>query len=584
MAGTIARVPLGTLLSLNVGLPKDVPWQGSLVHTGVYKSPVEGPRMVRRLNVDGDGQGDLAGHGGEMRAILVYQWHSYEHWAEFLDRDDLVPGSFGENFTVEGLPDDEVCIGDRYRIGEAEFEVTQPRVTCFRVGMRLGEPRMPALLVAHRRPGFYLRVIEEGEVRSGDSIVKTRTGPHELTVADTDALLYLPNRSEEALRKAVQIPALSPGWQQSFRELLDSDLSTATTLGPPIGVEPSWKGFRSMTVAKTVRETPTITSVYLRSEQALEPILPGQYLTLRIKDAAGGVAVRSYSISDMPDANSYRISVKREEHGVVSRYLHDTLVEAASLDVAAPRGEFVLREDAGPVLLVSAGVGATPVVAMLHELAGTRSDREVWWIHVARTPDDHVFAKEARGYLDELPHARSITFYTRFDDAVEGAVNGRPSVARLRELGVPLDAAAYVCGPAPFITALTAELAEVGIDPTRIHSELFSTLPPINPGIVERPPVSPHQPAGEPGTGPEVTFARSGVTVRWRQQDSSLLELAEACDIPTRWSCRSGVCHTCVTAVIEGGFSYRPDPLELPPEGQILVCCARPTDDLVLDS
>ena len=216
-----------TLVSVNVGMPADVPWRGRTVHTGIYKNPVTGPVMVRRLNIDGDGQGDLGGHGGEQRAVMVYQTESYDHWRRHFDRDDLVPGMFGENFTITGLGDDEVCVGDRYRIGEAEFEVTQPRVTCFRVGMRLGEPEMPNLLVAHHRPGFYFRVISEGRVTAGDVIERTRRGRHELTVAEIDALLYLPERDVDMLRKAVDIPALSPGWQQSFAELLAAHDGTA---------------------------------------------------------------------------------------------------------------------------------------------------------------------------------------------------------------------------------------------------------------------------------------------------------------------------------------------------------------------
>jgi MOSC domain-containing protein YiiM len=137
---------LARLLAVNVGLPRDVPWRGATVHTGVWKEPVSGPRMVRRLNIDGDGQGDLAGHGGEHRAVLVYQIESYRYWKRQLGHADLGYGRFGENFTVDGLADDEVCIGDRYRIGEAVFEVTQPRVTCYRVGMRMNEPRMAAML------------------------------------------------------------------------------------------------------------------------------------------------------------------------------------------------------------------------------------------------------------------------------------------------------------------------------------------------------------------------------------------------------------------------------------------------------
>ena len=156
---------MATLLSVNVGQPKDVEWQGRTVHTGIWKRPVDGPRMARRLNLDGDGQGDLNGHGGEQRAVLAYQIDSYRYWQDFFGRDGFEYGQFGDNFTVDGLSDDEVCIGDRYRIGEAEFEVTQPRVTCFRVGLRLGEPQLPALLVAHGRPGFYLRVITEARCR-----------------------------------------------------------------------------------------------------------------------------------------------------------------------------------------------------------------------------------------------------------------------------------------------------------------------------------------------------------------------------------------------------------------------------------
>ena len=211
----------GTLLSVNVGMPKDVAWQGKTVFTGVFKDPVTGPRRVRKLNVDGDGQGDLAGHGGEQRAVFVYQIDSYRYWERELGRDDFVYGQFGENFTVEGLSDDEVCIGDRYQIGTAVFEVTQPRVTCYRVGIRMNDPRIPALLVSHRRPGFYFRVLEEGEVEAGDEIVKLASGPEQMTVVEVDALLYLPGHPRQQLLRALRIPALSPGWQASFHALLD---------------------------------------------------------------------------------------------------------------------------------------------------------------------------------------------------------------------------------------------------------------------------------------------------------------------------------------------------------------------------
>src|SRR5947199_9070130 len=202
---------MARLLSVNVGLPRDIEWQGKTVHTAVWKTPVQGRRMVRRLNIDGDGQGDLAGHGGEHRAVFVYQIDSYHYWQSQLARNDFVYGQFGENFTVDGLSDQEVCIGDRYRIGGAIFEVTQPRVTCYRVGIRMDEPRMPALLVSHGRPGVYLRVLGEGEVEAGGQIVQVAAGPERMTVFEINATLYMHGHPRNELQRAQRIPAVSPG-------------------------------------------------------------------------------------------------------------------------------------------------------------------------------------------------------------------------------------------------------------------------------------------------------------------------------------------------------------------------------------
>jgi ferredoxin-NADP reductase/MOSC domain-containing protein YiiM len=443
------------LVSVNVGLPKNVPWQDKIVYTGVWKRPVPGPAMARRLNIDGDGQGDLAGHGGEQRAVLVYQLDSYHHWQQYFGRDDLSHGSFGENLTVDGLPDDEVCIGDRYRIGQAEFEVTQPRVTCYRVGLRLGEPELPALLVGHHRPGFYMRVITEGHIQAGDAIVKTRTGPHALSVADTDALLYLPGRDPAKLQAAVQIPALSPGWQGSFRDLLAAagDDGTAGS---------AWAGFRALRVTKVVRETDTVSSIYLTAPDGgpLPAARAGQYLTLRITGAGQPAPVRSYSLSSAPAPGTYRISVKHEPHGLASSYLNRDLRPGMDVDVAAPRGDFTLDEGTGPVLLISAGIGVTPVLAMLGQLVTARSERDLWWIYGARGPSEHPLAAEAHALLAALPQARERVFYS--------TVDGRLTKEKLAGLGLPADASAYICGPASFMTDMTDALTAIGVDPARI--------------------------------------------------------------------------------------------------------------------
>ncbi|HEY0574944.1 MAG TPA: MOSC domain-containing protein [Pseudonocardia sp.] len=578
---------MASLRSLNAGLPKNVTWRGRTVFTGIWKHPVRGPRQVRRLNIDGDGQGDRNGHGGENRAVLVYQVDSYRHWRRHFGREDIELGAFGENFTVDGLGDDQVCIGDRYRIGEAEFEVTQPRVTCFRVGMRLGEPDLPALLVAHHRPGFYLRVLAEGQVAAGDEIVKIGDGPERMTVAEIDALLYLPRRDSAALRRALRIPALSPGWQASFRELLDAAEQQEAQAAPPTVVEAGWPGFRRLRVRDTVAEGSTITSIHLGPDDSapLPAARAGQYLTLRLAGAGDPAPVRSYSLSSAPGADSYRISVKREVKGLVSRYLQDTVRPGAVVEVAAPRGEFVLRDGMNPVLLVSAGVGVTPVLAMLHQLAGQRTEREVWWLHAARRPSADAFAAEAHVLLAALPRAHEHVLYTEATPAeleATGAHAGRLTAAALVELGLPDDASAYLCGPAAFMADIRQTLDGLGI--TDVHTELFGALDAINPGVVAQASIAPHPPPGRPGTGPLVTFARSGLSVPFDGPVTrSVLELAEACDIPTRWSCRTGVCHTCTTPLLSGQVSYQPSPLEPPARGSVLICCARPDSELVVD-
>jgi ferredoxin-NADP reductase/MOSC domain-containing protein YiiM len=580
---------MARLLSLNIGMPKDVSWQGRTVHTGIFKQPVDGPLMVRRLNIDGDGQGDLNGHGGEIRAVLVYQRQSYEFWQDRLGRD-LEYGQFGENFTVDGLPDDEVHIGDRYRIGDAEFEVTQPRVTCFRVGLRLGEPEMPALLVAQHRPGFYLRVIAEGPVQPGDEIIRTRVGRHRMTVAAIDALLYLPDRDIDQLRKAVDIPALSPGWQGSFHDLLDAAEHKTSISAPPAGVEPGgWAGFRQLRVARIVPESATVASIHLATDDnaPLPRPQPGQYLTLRIPGAGDPAPVRSYSLSASSDTE-YRISVKREIHGLVSTYLDTRLRPGAVLEVAAPRGEFVLAEDhdTAPVILVSAGIGATPVLAMLRMLAASHSRRDIWWLHTARSAADHPFAAEAHDLMDSLERGHECIYYTAESPSTvltPAARRGRLNRETLAGLGLPAAATAYLCGPPAFMTAMREALVDVGLATDRIHTELFGALPAINPGITDVIRTPPHQPPGPAGTGATITFTRSGLTVAWREDYTSVLQIAEACDVPTRWSCRTGVCHTCQTPVLSGTIRYRPDPLEPPPPGTVLVCCSQPETDLILD-
>ena len=578
------------MLSVNVGVPKDVTWQGRTVFTGVFKDPVPGSRRVRRLNVDGDGQGDLTGHGGEQRAVFVYQIDSYRYWEHELGRHDFVYGQFGENFTVEGLADDEVCIGDRYQIGSATFEVTQPRVTCYRVGIRMNDPQIPSLLVSHHRPGFYFRVLEEGDVQAGDNIIKLSSGPEQMTVADVDGLLYLPGHARQGLLRALRIPALSPGWQGSFRALLNEEPGGGNAGLAVTSPPPAWPGFRQLTVTAVTHETDSAISIRLEDPAGtpLPAARPGQYLTLRVQPHARPQALlRNYSLSGPPGADYYRITVKRERDGVVSGYLHTRLAVGDQLDIAAPRGTFILHQAQAPVLLISAGIGATPVLAMLHALEQEHSDREIWCLYGARNGGEHPFAAEARALVASLPNARAHVYYSRPGPAdLEGRdfdSAGRLTASLLAELNPPSAAEVYMCGPTVFMDDISAGLAALGFDASRVHTEVFGPAAGQTPGIAATPARQPHPPPGQPGNGPTVAFARTDLTIPWSSDYGTVLELAESCDVPVRWSCRTGVCHTCETTLIAGDVEYSPDPVEPPAQGSVLICCSQPRDDIVLD-
>jgi MOSC domain-containing protein YiiM/ferredoxin-NADP reductase len=586
---------MARLLSLNVGLPRDIQWKGRTVHTGIWKNPVSGRRRVGRLNVEGDGQGDLAGHGGEQRAVFVYQIESYRYWQEQLKRNDFVHGQFGENFTVEGLPDETVCIGDRYQIGRAVFEVTQPRVTCYRVGIRMNEPRMPALLTSSGRPGFYFRVLQEGEVGAGDEIVKLGEADEPMTVAEINALLYSPNHPHDRLERALQIKALSPGWRGSFEALLQSQTTAGgggnAWLAPEAALHPAAPGFRPLAVTAINQECADVLSLTLQSHDAhpLATALPGQYVVLRLQRSPNGQPLfRSYSLSGPVSAERYRISVKIEPNGAAGTYLQERVRVGDTLDVSSPRGSFILQPGDRPVVLLSAGIGATPVLAMLYALAASHSTRQVLWLHAARDGQHHPFVPEIRRLMNSLKNGRSYVCYSRpgtgdkmgedFDAA------GHLSRSVFDKVGVPKDADIYLCGPTRFMADMKEALANLGLAPGRIHMEIFNGSESITPGVVGATRHAPHLPKDDANTGPLVSFARSGIAAHWKASAyQSILELAEACDVPVRWSCRTGVCHTCESGLVSGDVVYGPQPLEKPADGNLLVCCSQPVRDVVID-
>jgi ferredoxin-NADP reductase len=317
--------------------------------------------------------------------------------------------------------------------------------------------------------------------------------------------------------------------------------------------------------------------------------LPGQYVVLRLQPGADRPPLfRSYSLSGPPSTERYRISVKIEPHGAAGTYLKEQVRKGDILEVSSPRGTFILEPGDEPAVLLSAGIGATPVLAMLHALAGSRSTRQIFWLHSARDRQHHPFASEARSLIGKLPNARAHVCYSRpgADDKMGEHFDfaGRLSRFVFDEIGSPRAADVYLCGPSQFMADMKEILAAFGVASQRIHVEIFSGDNSKTPGGIPATHKAPHLPEDEDNTGPLVSFARSGIAAHWNASKyKSILELAEACDVPTLWSCRTGVCHNCESGLVSGTVVYGPEPLEKPATGNLLICCSQPVRDVVID-
>jgi ferredoxin-NADP reductase len=344
-----------------------------------------------------------------------------------------------------------------------------------------------------------------------------------------------------------------------------------------------------MRVANIHKESENVNSLVLApiDGQPLPVFQAGQFVVLRLLvDPGKPPVLRSYSLSDLSAADHLRISVKSELNGVGSSFLCNRAREGDVLEVSAPRGSFTLDPSQNPAALVSAGVGATPVMSMLHSLAAEKSQREIWWIYGARNSVEHPFAEESRSLLKQLSRGRGYIVYSRpaAIDLVgtDFDAPGHIDAALLEKIGVSRNSDFYLCGPSSFLRNMRDGLRNWGVLAENVHTEIFGSLEAITPGMAQVV-HTPHLPQGLPGSGPSVSFARSGITAAWDPKFASLLEMAEACDVPVRWSCRTGVCHTCMTGLISGSITYNPEPLERPAPGNVLVCCSQPNAGVTLD-
>ena len=583
------RAPM-TLKSVSISMPKEVPHDGKTVTTGIFKERVEGRVMLRRLNLEGDGQADLWGHGGAFRAVYAYSHENYDYWARELGRDDFAIGQFGENFTVEGMLDDEVCVGDVFRIGDALVEVSQPRIPCYKLALKMGIEGFQNRFLESGRVGFYFRVLEEGEVGAGDEVVLVKRDSSGMTVREISDLLYFDKENLEATRQALHIPALSHGWKGSFaKRLAKAETSTEDR-----------KGLRSFVVERKEPESETITSFYLVPQDGapLPGFLPGQFLTLEL-DIPGQPrpVIRTYSLSDSPNPEFYRLSIKREPApadepdlpaGLSSNHFHDQVEVGTTLRVGAPRGKFHLDSDSErAVVLLSGGVGLTPMISMLNAIVQSDASRPVWFVHGTRNGREHAMGAHVRRLAEENENVHVHIRYSQPDpDNVEGRdydSRGRVDMALLKQVLPFDDYDVFICGPTPFMRSLYCGLLSLGMSESRIHYEFFG------PGAMlteESKPAGPVEVAtaeAELTGGTQVTFARSGVTASWDPTCESILDLAERQGLNLPYSCRSGICHTCMCELIEGEVEYLDEPLDEPDPGHILICCSRPRSNVVIE-
>ena len=573
------------LLSVNVSRVKEVPYQGKTVTTGIFKEPLADRVMVRRLNIDGDEQGDRRVHGGFDMAVYAYPIEHYAYWQEELGRDSFPHGQFGENLTVQGLIEGRVRVGDVYRIGGALLQVTQPRIPCYKLAIRMGEgAEFPARFQQSGRPGFYLRVLEEGEIGAGDEIELIDHDEDSVTIAEFIRVYLHEAHDPQSLKRVLASRDLGEAWRVYLEKMLKK--------AEPVIQARGWEGFRTFVVDRKVPESEIITSFYLRPKdgEPLPAYLPGQFLTFRLNIPGESHPVtRTYTLSDSPKPDYYRVSIKREPArlqglppGRSSNYFHDQVEPGSELCVKAPGGQFTLDpEDTSALVLLSGGVGLTPMVSMLNTIVDGGSQRPVWYFHGARNGREHAMGAHVRHLAAEHNNVHAHISYSRPNtEDLAGRDYDSKGYVNVDLLKTLLPEAAYdfyLCGPGSFMKALYTGLLAWGVPQTRIRYEFFGpamTLKEDTPGKAT------HSTTDE---GWRVSFARSGISANWDVASENILDFAEARGLRPDFSCRTGICHTCMCTLIEGEVDYVTEPSDQPDPGCVLICCSKPRSNVVLD-
>ena len=562
----------GKVVSLNVGEPRLVTYRGMSFRTGIFKAPVEHPLTLKKLNFAGDGQADLSAHGGIDKAVYCYPFEHYDFWRREIGRADLPVGQFGENVTTVGLLESELRIGDILRMGTAVVQVSEPRIPCYKLVMRMDAGGdFSVRFLAANRTGFYCRVLEEGVVKRSDAITLMSSGTSSPTVREVTAATQFADRDPVALRRVVRARDISAKWRSRVRRMIDAEVRRRIeATSPPTA---------AMRVEKIVAETNDIVSIWLRPDAGarLFDSLPGQYLTIVWPDGFKS----TYSLSALSPAQRCRITVKLVRNG------QDALGRSSAriaplkagdiLTVERPRGNFHPDlDDDTPLVLAGAGIGVTPIMSMIDH--ATRSGRrDVFAAFGMRRPGEHPLASELAAFLAERQRLKAVVAYSQLNGAPPLPGLPTPKHGRLAAADLLPDAAAplaevFLCGPGDFIRQMHDGLVEAGVNPLHIRYEAFgpSTLLPAR------------AVPGDPLAAFKIAFTRSHMEVVWTPASGTLLNLAEAAGVSPVFGCRAGSCGLCRIAISEGSVSYV-EPIDEPEAGYVLPCCTIPQSDCRLD-
>lgn len=556
------------LLNFSVGRVQPVQIGTAQIRTAHLKAPVAEPWVITS---DGPQADERAVHPDK---VYAYARTGYDYWGHYLNNDPLLwpDGFFGENLTFDVLDEDELHIGDVLALGsEVRLVVAGPRNPCLKLSWRLGQPQtFQKIFQQSGRTGVYFDVLQPGRVQPGDLAVHIHRTPGMPSVVETARYAaghVIPPIGP--LKKLLDFPHLS----KTLCHILHAKVAAAERAVS--AVEGRWRGWRAFVIDRVVIEAPEIRSFYLRAqdgERLCQP-RPGQFVTVRIPGADGHALTRCWSLSSHgQNLSQYRLTVRRQQ-GMGSNWLHQAAV-GAEVWLRAPAGDFTL--DMGgyrPVVLVAAGIGITPLLAMLHAQLARAAGIPIYLIYGARSPTEMAFRAELNALAAVNSNLHITYVYSRSPPEGQAAMRITPELlqSRLADNHVILDGRrialpwyendTYICGPGDFCAQLKSALVARGANPDHIFFELFSAPPTA---------VTELQVA-------TVQFQRSAIECSWRADDDlTLLELAEQAGLELPSDCRAGACLTCRTRVITGAATTDLG------GGDALLCVGRPRTALVV--